>query len=154
MKSFFGTLFQTVTNEAFERGRYCFVRLGKIGWIFTQDRAHRLSHRVTAKSALPGKHLVENRAEGKDVGTMIRRLPFQLLRRHVTHCPHHHARISIDTPSRHIGLRFGSSLVPVSLAKPKSRIFTRPSFVTKRFSGLRSRWTIPLPWAAARPCAL
>ncbi len=31
----------------------------------------------------------------------------------------------------------------VSLARPKSRIFTRPSFVTKRFSGFKSRWTIP-----------
>ena len=42
----------------------------------------------------------------------------------------------------------------VSLARPKSRIFTRPSVVRKRFSGLRSRWTIPLRCAAARPCAV
>src|SRR6266566_7406521 len=39
----------------------------------------------------------------------------------------------------------------VSLAKPKSRIFTRPSRVTKIFSGFRSRWTIPFSCAAARP---
>ncbi len=36
-----------------------------------------------------------------------------------------------------------------SLARPKSRILTRPSLVTKRFSGFRSRWTIPFSWAAA-----
>ena len=31
----------------------------------------------------------------------------------------------------------------VSLARPKSRILTLPSAVTKRFSGFRSRWTMP-----------
>ena len=37
----------------------------------------------------------------------------------------------------------------VALAMPKSAIFTRPSEVTMRFSGLRSRWTMPCcsPWA-------
>ena len=42
----------------------------------------------------------------------------------------------------------------VSLARPKSRILTRPSRVTKTFSGFRSRWTMPFSWAAARPCAI
>ena len=42
-----------------------------------------------------------------------------------------------------------SSRVPRSFARPKSRIFTRPSSVTKMFSGFRSRWTIPFSWAAA-----
>jgi hypothetical protein len=31
-----------------------------------------------------------------------------------------------------------------ALAIPKSATFTRPSFVISAFSGLRSRWTIPL----------
>ena len=39
-------------------------------------------------------------------------------------------------------------------ASPKSRIFARPSFVRTTFSGLRSRWTIPLSCAAARPRAI
>ena len=43
---------------------------------------------------------------------------------------------------------FGES----SFARPKSRILTRPSFVTKTFSGFRSRWTMPFSCAAARPC--
>ena len=37
------------------------------------------------------------------------------------------------------------------MARPKSRILTRPSFVKKMFSGFRSRWTIPFSCAAARP---
>ena len=45
------------------------------------------------------------------------------------------------------------TLAPVSLASPKSRIFSRPSFVTKRFSGFTSQWITPRSCAAARPCA-
>ena len=36
---------------------------------------------------------------------------------------------------------------------PKSRILTRPSLVMNRLSGFRSRWTMPLSCAAARPSA-
>ena len=39
----------------------------------------------------------------------------------------------------------------MSLARPKSRIFTLPSSVTNRFSGFRSRCAIPFWCAAARP---
>ncbi len=42
----------------------------------------------------------------------------------------------------------------VSFARPKSRILMRPSFVTKTFSGFRSRCTIPFSCAAARPLAV
>ena len=38
-------------------------------------------------------------------------------------------------------------------ARPKSRIFTRPSLASMMFSGLRSRWTTPAACAAARPSA-
>ena len=41
-----------------------------------------------------------------------------------------------------------------TFASPKSRIFTRPSRVTQRFSGFMSRCTIPLSCAAARPRAI
>ena len=47
-----------------------------------------------------------------------------------------------------------SDSVSVSFASPKSRIFTRPSPVTKMFSGFRSRCTMPFSWAAARPRAI
>ena len=42
----------------------------------------------------------------------------------------------------------------VSFARPKSRILTRPSVVRKRFSGFKSRWTIPFSWAVASPLAI
>ncbi len=41
----------------------------------------------------------------------------------------------------------------VALAMPKSAIFTRPSEVTIRFSGFRSRCTIPCCSAWARPAS-
>src|SRR5262249_42287132 len=41
-----------------------------------------------------------------------------------------------------------------TLASPKSRILTRPSFVTMTFSGFRSRWTIPASCARASPSAI
>jgi hypothetical protein len=47
----------------------------------------------------------------------------------------------------------GGAPSPRSLARPKSRIFTKPSFVTIRFSGLRSRWTMPAACALASPSA-
>ena len=40
------------------------------------------------------------------------------------------------------------------LARPKSRILTCPSFETNRFSGFKSRWTIPFSWAAESPFAI
>ena len=40
------------------------------------------------------------------------------------------------------------------LASPKSRIFTRPSRVTRMLAGFRSRCTIPAAWAAASPSAV
>ena len=41
----------------------------------------------------------------------------------------------------------------VALAMPKSAIFTRPSEVTIRFSGLRSRWTMPFCSALVSPAS-
>ena len=41
-----------------------------------------------------------------------------------------------------------------SLARPKSRILARLSEVMTTFSVFRSRWTMPLAWAAASPEAM
>jgi len=38
----------------------------------------------------------------------------------------------------------------IALARPKSSSFTFPSDVTLTFAGFRSRWMIPLSWAASR----
>ena len=41
----------------------------------------------------------------------------------------------------------------ISVTRPKSRIFTRPSRVTSTFDGLRSRWSSPRSCIAATPSA-
>ena len=65
--------------------------------------------------------------------------------------------VPMTTPGSVAVGKFVASAVPsacVSLARPKSRILTRPSLVTKTFSGFRSRWTMPFSCAAARPWAI
>ena len=47
-----------------------------------------------------------------------------------------------------------SETVSVSLASPKSRILTKPSFDSIRFSGFKSRCTIPAECALASPSAV
>ena len=78
-----------------------------------------------------------------------RRRDHVLFRRHVTKRPEHHARIvcaAIVGPSWSRGA--------TCFARPKSRIFSRPSAVTKMLSGLRSRWTMPCAWAVVRPATI
>jgi len=41
-----------------------------------------------------------------------------------------------------------------AFARPKSSTFTLPSGVSLTFAGLRSRWTMPLSWAASRASAI
>ena len=69
------------------------------------------------------------------------------------------ARVPITTPSRvrrSVGICESEESVgsaAVILARPKSRTLTRPSVVTMTLAGLRSRWTMPFSWAAARASA-
>src|ERR1700691_1015245 len=42
----------------------------------------------------------------------------------------------------------------VTFARPKSRIFACPRFVTKMFAGLMSRWTMPFACAASSASAI
>jgi hypothetical protein len=65
--------------------------------------------------------------------------------------------VLVDDP---LGLMVGSNRPRdavtgvVALAMPKSRSFTCPVRVRKTLSGLRSRWTMPWPLAAARAWAI
>src|SRR6266487_5911843 len=100
-------LLQTVMYDPLERRRNVLICFREIGWIFLQDCAHRFGCGFATKSATARKHLIENGAERKDVRTMIYGLPSQLLRRHVTNCAHHHARVGVDAPRRYLRLRLG-----------------------------------------------
>ena len=65
-------------------------------------------------------------------------------------------RISARRCSRSTDIRLTlpSSAGPAARARPKSRIFTSPSLVTKTLSGLKSRCTTLRSCAAARPRAI
>ena len=54
-----------------------------------QDRLEDDGVGVALERHLPGRHLVEHRAEREEVGPRVRELPPGLLRRHVVHGPHH-----------------------------------------------------------------
>lgn len=63
------------------------------------------------------------------------------------------APISYSTqPREKISLRASAGGAPRT--RPKSRMFTQPSEVRKRFSGFRSRWMTPFECAVARPSAM
>ncbi len=52
-----------------------------------------------------------------------------------------------------VAVRLGPPASESAFAMPKSAIFTSPSAVTIRFSGLMSRWTMPRRSASARPAS-
>ena len=120
-------------------GRIPLLRPGRAPGSVWRRRAAGGARRV--ERALAGGHLVDNQAEGKLVRRGIQVLSFRLLRAHVgevpTACPVGYAW--------HLSARWRTA---ACLASPKSRIFTRPSRVTRMFAGFRSRWTIPAPCAA------
>ena len=99
-----------------------------------------LESRLNAR--LPREHLVEDCAKSKNVGAMISRLRAHLLGRHVAHRAHHLPRCGVGmrhdprSADRDCG---AESLAWVNFARPKSRIFTRPSLSTKMLSGFKSR---------------
>ena len=146
-------LLEAVPHDPLEPGLDVLVRRREIRRLLSQDRRHRLRRRVAAERALAREHLVEDRAEGEDVRARVRRLalapaPATCSRscpsRRPARCPRSVGRSVCCSPS----------VLAISFARPKSRILTRPSFVTNRFSGFRSRWTIPFSCAAARPLAI
>ena len=60
------------------------------------------------KGAPARKHLVENRAKGKDVRTMIDRATLHLFGRHVADRSQYHAWISVDAASWYFSLRLAA----------------------------------------------
>ncbi|OPZ60302.1 MAG: hypothetical protein BWY86_01033 [Candidatus Aminicenantes bacterium ADurb.Bin508] len=50
--------------------------------------------------------------------------------------------------------RWGEEAGVMGLARPKSRIFTVPSGVTRMLEPLISLWMIPFEWAASNPAMI
>jgi hypothetical protein len=127
------------------------------GRLRAQDGRHHVGRRLAGERPAAGQHLVEHHAEREDVGPVIRGHAAHLLGRHVAERAEHHPGQRLRRRARPweaptSAERTGSACV--SFARPKSRIFTRPSAATKTLSGFRSRCTIPLSCAADRPCAI
>ena len=147
-------LLQTVADDVVQGRRDRPPRVGGVRRLFVQDRRHGLGRRAAREGALAREHLVEDRPEGEEVAAMVtgRGSPAR-------------ATCSRAVPStmpgsvppglgRQVRRLESARSFCISFARPKSRILTRPSFVTKTFSGFRSRWTMPFSCAAARPLAI
>ena len=112
--------------------------------LLPQDRRHRLGAGVALERLLAREHLVEHRAEREDVRAVIhrqRRAPAR-----ATCSPSVPMTVPGSVvPSRRSASSSRPSMPPgrALARRPKSRILTWPSRVTKMFSGFRSRWTMP-----------
>ncbi len=146
-------LLQAVPHDPVETRMDVLVGLGQIRRLLRQDRRDRVRRRVPPERPLPRQHLVQDRPEGEEVAAAVGR-PSRAPAR---------APCSPSFPSTTPGsvpeivfrsVRPSPSSAVFSFARPKSRIFTRPSFVTNRFSGFRSRCTIPFSCAAESPFAI
>ena len=92
------------------------------------------------------QHLVEDAAEGPDVGALVDRRAPRLFGAHECGRAEHDAvdssRACASSPEA-----LASPASERTLAIPKSRTLTSPSRVILMFAGFRSRWTMPRSWA-------
>src|SRR5215467_5114439 len=143
---------QAVMHDSLQHRRYVAIRRAQIRWLFVQDRAYRVGGSVPPEGALAREHLVENGPKTENVGARIKRLSppcsGDIYPTVPNTTPASVPRLAVATEVCALGS------ICVSFARPKSRIFTRLSFVMNKFSGLKSRWRMPLPCAAASPSAV
>ena len=110
------------------------------------------------KGRRAGRHFVEHRAEGEQVGAGVEFFAAHLLRRHVgdraervpglVRCSFVRWWLALA------GVASGGPCRAVTFARPKSRILAWPRLVTKMLAGLMSRWTMPLVCAASSASAI
>jgi hypothetical protein len=98
-------LLDAVADDALEARRDLLVRDGEVRRLLLEDRGHRLARGVGLERAPSREHLVEDRAEGEDVGARVGGLALDLLRRHVAQRAHDDAGLGAGARRREIGLR-------------------------------------------------
>ena len=89
-------LLQAPRDDPVQRRGNQMLRCGdEIRRVLAEDGADGVGRRFALEGAPPGEHLVEHRAEGKEVGARIHRLAAHLLGGHVTHRAQHLTRVGI-----------------------------------------------------------
>ena len=78
-----GILGQAPEDDALEQSRRRRAAGGERTWLVFQDRTDETRSAAAAEGLPPGHHLVDHRAEGKDVGAGVRRASLDLFGRHV-----------------------------------------------------------------------
>jgi hypothetical protein len=80
-------LLEAVADDALERGRDRPVRRQEVRRLFLEDCRHGVGGRVAAEGPAAREHLVEDRAEAEEVGSVVRGQAAELLGRHVPERP-------------------------------------------------------------------
>ena len=92
LKPLFRVLLQTTQHHSLQTRGCLGCKFRDRRGFLVQDRAHRVGGCGPAKRRLPHHHLVQDCAEGKNIGAMIGRQSPHLLRRHIAHSSHGYAR--------------------------------------------------------------
>ena len=103
LEAFGGTLFEAVVNDLVQPDRHAGVGRRNLGGILLRDGGHRLGRGFSREGPTAREHLVEDRAERKNVRAMVRGLAAHLLGRHVADRSHDRARLGRGDGGR--GLR-------------------------------------------------
>ena len=143
-------LLEAAADDSLERGRHAGSAATRAD--LRAESPTSIGRRIAAKRRSTGEHLEQHRAETENVGPGVRRHSTHLLR--VTYSRSSRRMMPASVNGGSVPASVSPARPVISLARPKSRILTRPSVVTKTFSGFRSRWTMPLVCAAARPRAI
>ena len=154
LESLVGVLLQAVLDDEVEGLRDPRVGFRGRRRLVPEDRADQLGRARARERAAAREHLVEHGAQREDVGPVVCHLSLAPARGPGT------PTVPIIAPG-FVGRAAVGDAAELARpgeqgacrARPKSRIFTRPSLRRKRFSGLMSRCTRPFSCAAARPSA-
>ena len=81
-------LLQRLVNDAFHLRRQIGIQPDRRRGQLFQNRIEDQRRSVAAERQRAGRHLIQHRAKGKQIGARIQFFPFGLLGRHVSHRPH------------------------------------------------------------------